>query len=142
MRIPFSVDPGTNGFLMIIIDQFSHKYDNFMENFRSTLVKVNRVEVHLWSGRGHHGQIAGREADKAVVGCGDGQQIVDSCYLLWFACGNADTVDGLAGLEEILEVDEAAVMRPGWIAHAVDGERSPALRGAIEEHERALVERH
>jgi hypothetical protein len=108
----------------------------------STFVQVHVVEVNRRGACGDDGKITWGESDEPVIGGGDGAQISDGCCLLQLSTGHFDAVDRLAGCQEILEIEETAIVGPGGVANTLDGESSPAFRGPVEEAQGTLIEGH
>src|ERR1700761_8386275 len=81
------------------------------------------------------GEAAEDEVDGVVLaGVGEADELGHA------AIGDADTVDGLGGVERGVDIEEAAVGGPDGVSSGGDGQSGPGAGGDVEEADLALVE--
>src|SRR5579862_4155602 len=111
-------------------------------NRRQRLFAVEIYGVKV-AGRGtgaYEGDVVGGDATEKVVGGFAGAEAGEVGYLLELATGDVDSVDGLGGRHEGVDVDGFAVGAPDGVGYGGFGEETPGAGGYVEEHEAALVE--
>jgi len=80
-----------------------------------------------------YGQVAGREADQAVIGSGDGAEIGDGSHSFSISGRHREAIEWLACLKKILEVERSSVMGPDRVFDAMGRDGCPSLAYPIEE---------
>ena len=94
-------------------------------------IQIERIKINRSCTSADYGQISWGQTDQSVFGGGNGVQIIDCRNGFGFSCRNGNAVDGLSDFKKILKVEEATIVRPGGVTHAMCGQGAPVLSKSV-----------